>query len=59
VVLKPDGSAEVTPINTDIKPGQSDEGLVARAVASYQCAYDLFTGRQMKESAVMAQEPKD
>jgi len=63
VVLTPDGSAEVRPIVTDIAEGppggQGDEALVARAVASYQCAYDLFTSRRMKESAVSAEEPGD
>ena len=56
IVLKPDGSADVTKIIPNISEGlngtagkQSDEALVTRAVASYQCAYDLFTGKRMKE----------
>ncbi len=59
VVLKPDGSADVTRIapgisNTprDTLSGQSDEELVMRTVAFYQCAYDLFTDKRMKESMV-------
>ena len=61
VVLGPDGRAKVT----DIKPQSgspavssessgNDDLLVARAVASYQCAYDLFVEKQMKEAVVCA-----
>jgi phosphoglycerol transferase MdoB-like AlkP superfamily enzyme len=60
VVLRPGGSVEVTRINPGLADGQggapesqSDEELAARAAASYQCAYDLFIGKGMKENAVL------
>jgi phosphoglycerol transferase MdoB-like AlkP superfamily enzyme len=64
VVLKPDGSAVVTRIASrvpdgphDIASSHNDSELVARTVASYQCAYDLFTNKRMKESVVIAYMP--
>lgn len=63
VVLKPDGRAEASPVQPDA-PGslrgndQDDETLVTRAVAFYQCAYDLFTNKRMKENVVIAYAPK-
>ncbi|MDR1041204.1 MAG: LTA synthase family protein [Deltaproteobacteria bacterium] len=36
---------------------REDGSLVARAVASYQCAYDLFAEKLMKEGAVDAHVP--
>lgn len=61
VVLKPDASAEVTRLAQRM-PGRQpdalgeakDKAMVARAVASYQCAYDLFTSKKMKEKVVIA-----
>lgn len=38
--------------------GQNNDALITRAVASYQCAYDLFTSKAMKESVVAAFTPK-
>ncbi|MDL2271656.1 LTA synthase family protein [Desulfovibrio sp. OttesenSCG-928-I05] len=65
VVLKPDGSADVTNVASSasgdvygIAPGQSGETIVARAVASYQCAYDLFTDKRMKENVVASYTPR-
>ncbi len=61
VVLGPDGLAKVTDIlpqtgSSSFSSGVSGEDgfLVDRAVASYQCAYDLFVEKQMKEAAVQA-----
>lgn len=59
VVLKPDGSADVTEIIPDTSNNasrnipQTEIPLVTRAVAFYQCAYDLFSSGQMKESSVL------
>ena len=64
VVLKPDGSAEVTSLNPPFfeergnRAAKEDDALIARAVASYQCAYDLFSTGGMKESVVLAILPK-
>jgi hypothetical protein len=65
VVLKPDGSADVTRIAPPVPGGSHDTAsshndaeLVARTVASYQCAYDLFTNKRMKESVVVAYTPR-
>ncbi len=65
VVLKPGGEVQVTPIIPEASGGplpeaygQSDEALAARVTASYQCAYDLFTGARMKESAIGAYAPE-
>lgn len=58
VVLKPDGSAELSRLNLAQAQGEEDDALIARSVAFYQCAYDLFAGGQMKESAVIARLPK-
>lgn len=62
VVLKPDASFEVTHLAPNSSTGTlliSDatrdlprSDTLARAVASYQCAYDLFTMKKMKETAV-------
>lgn len=64
VVLKPDKSIAVTQVTPDVPNAlhdsvtrQSEETLVARAVASYQCAYDLFANKRMKESVVTAYMP--
>ena len=35
-------------------PGWPDEAVVDRAVASYQCAYDLYAEKRLKEEAVAA-----
>jgi hypothetical protein len=67
VVLKPDGNAAVSRIVPGVAPqnpgsphdtAASDTELVTRTVASYQCAYDLFTNKQMKESVVIAYMPR-
>ncbi|MDR1242017.1 MAG: LTA synthase family protein [Deltaproteobacteria bacterium] len=65
VVLEPDGSANVTRIAPhapdgphDAASSRNDAELVARTVASYQCAYDLFTNKRMKESVVIAYTPR-
>lgn len=66
VVLKPDKSATITQIGAADKTGDGygtkgkpkEDVLVARAVASYQCAYDLFINKHMKESIVMAYAQK-
>ena len=59
VVLKPDASAEVSRLEqTDHKDmRQDDEAFIFRAVASYQCAYDLFTQKRLKESVVASYTP--
>lgn len=67
VVLKPNGEAELTPLPGDGARGAdsggttpprrlsaADKAFIDRAVASYQCAYDLFTDKKMKERAVAA-----
>lgn len=63
VVLKPDASVEVT--NLEASPPAmphnaahaEDASLVSRTVASYQCAYDLFTRKQLKEEFVASYAP--
>ena len=62
VVLSPDGRARVENLNganlsgiAPTKAGTTD--LIARTVASYQCAYDLFTEKKLKESVVAAYMP--
>jgi len=63
VVLKPDASAEVThlePSLPEMPHGASqdeDEAVISRTVASYQCAYDLFTHKQLKEDVVASYLP--
>ena len=63
VILKPDGSVEITSLDqAPVEAGANsaagaDQALVARAIASYQCAYDLFTAGSMKESLVLAFRP--
>jgi phosphoglycerol transferase MdoB-like AlkP superfamily enzyme len=63
VILRPDTSAEVTHLEP-LQPGTlldvehaEDEALISRTVASYQCAYDLFTHRQLKEEVVASFTP--
>lgn len=61
VVLSPDGQAKVTEIRSlfhDIDTGLSDVDLVNKAIASYQCAYDLFVGKQLKENVIQAYMPQ-
>jgi Phosphoglycerol transferase and related proteins, alkaline phosphatase superfamily len=63
VVLKPDASAEVTHLEPSLPEKLSgasyneDEAVISRAVASYQCAYDLFTQKQLKEDVVASCAP--
>lgn len=65
VVLKPDGQVEVTVIASD-SPGSgnasspdADNGaIIAKAIASYQCAYDLFIEKKLKENTILAYSPK-
>ena len=63
VVLKPDAGTEVKylePASSEKPPGVShvaDAALVSRAIASYQCAYDLFTHKQLKEDIVASYTP--
>ena len=63
VILKPDKSVEITSLDqASVEAGDNsaageDQALVARAIASYQCAYDLFTAGGMKESLVLAFRP--
>ncbi len=60
VVLRPDGTAEVSRIasaGSAGDPAHADERLAAEAVASYQCAYDLFTEKKLKEQAVAVYTP--
>jgi phosphoglycerol transferase MdoB-like AlkP superfamily enzyme len=63
VVLKPDKNVEITnlfpvsPENSGNRIAEGNDALVARTVASYQCAYDLFTTGKMKESAVITLIP--
>ena len=63
VVLKPDARAEVTHLDPSPQamPNDAmraeDEALISRTVASYQCAYDLFTHKQLKESVVASYTP--
>ena len=63
VVLKPDASAEVTylePFLPEMPHGAKrgeDEAVTSRAVASYQCAYDLFVHKQLKEDVVASYAP--
>ncbi|MCL1916069.1 MAG: LTA synthase family protein [Desulfovibrionaceae bacterium] len=65
VVLKPGGQAEVTPLPdlfSDSEEGhgstETNEAALARAVATYQCAYDLFVNKQLKEGAILAYMPE-
>lgn len=65
VVLKPGEQVEVSAINPlfpELAPGgagrPSDELLVGKAIASYQCAYDLFVSRNLKETSLLAYMPK-
>ena len=37
--------------------GIHDAGLVDAAIASYQCAYDLFVEKKLKESVVLGENP--
>lgn len=60
VVLKPDGQADVTglqpaQLGSDTPDAQdgAEDTLVSRTVASYQCAYDLFVGKRLKENTVL------
>ena len=62
VVLKPDGSFDISRKGEsgEWEPDsslQKDPAIVARAVASYQCAYDQFTQKKMKASAVASYWP--
>lgn len=56
VVLRPDGTAETTSLSKS-SPVERESDIVERAVASYQCAYDLFNNKKMKEQAVMLAKP--
>jgi phosphoglycerol transferase MdoB-like AlkP superfamily enzyme len=59
VVLKPDKTTEITDSYSVLSENSSNrltaenDALVAKTVASYQCAYDLFTTGKMKEGAVI------
>ena len=67
VVLRPDGSVElsrlfdradrVDTVPDPVKEAAADAGAVTRAVASYQCAYDLFAEKRLKDQTVMAFVP--
>jgi phosphoglycerol transferase MdoB-like AlkP superfamily enzyme len=64
VVLKPGGEAEVSALTPSLPASAGspavqtdDAAVVARAVAAYQCAYDLFAGGQLKETIVLAYPP--
>ncbi|MDR1041200.1 MAG: sulfatase-like hydrolase/transferase [Deltaproteobacteria bacterium] len=50
----PEAGSELREADSELR---EDESLVARAVASYQCAYDLFAEKLMKESAVDGHVP--
>ena len=64
VVLKPGGQVEVTPLQDllgnwgEAGSAETGETALARAVATYQCAYDLFVSKQLKEDAVLAYMPE-
>lgn len=64
VVLKPGEQVEVSriasrfPVPAEPPLQTGDAAVVAQAIASYQCAYDLFTGRQLKENVVLAYMPR-
>jgi phosphoglycerol transferase MdoB-like AlkP superfamily enzyme len=64
VVLKPDKTTEITdlypvsPENSSNRLAEENDALVAKTVASYQCAYDLFTTGKMKEGVVIAWMPQ-
>ncbi len=64
--MKTDGKAEVVPLVSALYGNAEQENvartrngaLVARAVAFYQCAYDLFSSKKMKEDVVNTYTPK-
>lgn len=63
VILEPGKQADVTAITPPLfsdssNPMADNECLVAKAVASYQCAYDLFVGKRLKENVLLAYMPK-
>ncbi|WP_051257904.1 LTA synthase family protein [Desulfovibrio cuneatus] len=59
VVLKPGrkvDASRLSPLFADIA-GPSLPEVTQRAIASYQCAYDLFVGKELTESTVHAYAP--
>ena len=58
VVLSPDGRVAVERLDGMTDSGEGGEEVAARAVASYQCAYDLFSGGRLKETIVAAHMPR-
>ncbi|SBV97883.1 conserved membrane hypothetical protein [uncultured delta proteobacterium] len=57
VVLSPDGQAKVEALNGNAATEKQKAQLVARAVASYQCAYDLYAEKKLSENIVTAYMP--
>ena len=52
VVLSPDGKAVVRELAAKGKASGEEEDILARGVASYQCASDLYTEKRLTEVAV-------
>lgn len=68
VILKPGRQVEVSKITpplhsssslaADTSPTSDDEAVIFRSIASYQCAYDLFVSKRLKENVVLAYTPE-
>ena len=56
VTLSPDGQARIASLKESEERGEKESQLVAKAVAFYQCAYDLFTEKKLKEVSVAGEE---
>ena len=52
VVLSPDGKAVVRELAAKGKASGAEEDILARGVASYQCASDLYAEKRLTEVAV-------
>ncbi len=64
-VLAPNNKIEITSLSPNGRvenrqvPLRQVENMAEKTVASYQCAYDLFTGKQLRESAMLLHAAPD